>query len=91
MTIVVVYAAEGLSSLQVKQNQLERAARLFAWTDAMRNKLGDYRPPIEQASIERDLTVIHSQLDEMAFEKAYKTGRSMTLEQAIELALSDEG
>ncbi len=91
MTIVVVFAAEGLSSLQVKQNQLERATRLFAWTDAMRDKLGDDRPPIEQASIERDLTVIHSQLDEMAFEKAYHTGRAMALEQAIELAMSDGG
>jgi predicted ATPase/class 3 adenylate cyclase len=87
-TIIIVFAVEGLASLHVNQGQPERAARLFAWADAMRDKIGDHRPPVEQASVDNDLVVIHSQLDEAAFEKAYQTGCVMTLEQAVAYALS---
>jgi predicted ATPase/class 3 adenylate cyclase len=88
-TIVLVFAAEGLASLNVNQDHPERAARLFAWADAMRQNIGDHRPPIEQASVERDLAIIHSQLDDTTFENARQTGRAMTLEQAIEYALKE--
>jgi predicted ATPase/class 3 adenylate cyclase len=86
-TIVLVFAVEGLASLNVNQNEPERAARLFAWADAMREKIGDSRPPIEQASVDRDIAVIRSQLDENTFENAGETGRLLTQEQAIEDAL----
>ena len=90
-TITLVFAVEGLASLNVNQEQPERAARLFAWADAMRDKTGDHRPPIEQASVGRDLAMIHAQLDDATFEAEQAAGRTMTLEQAIEYALSREG
>src|SRR3989304_3292131 len=62
--IGMVYVIEGLASLNVHQTQLERATRLFAWADAMRDTLGDHRPPVEQASVEKDLVVIHSKIDD---------------------------
>jgi hypothetical protein len=71
----------------VKQGQPERAVQLFAWADAMREQAGDQRPPVEQAFVEKDLAVIHSQLNDAEFENAYNTGHSMTEEQAIALAL----
>lgn len=82
----LIYTIEGIASWCVNQRQPERAARLFAWADAMREKIGDRRPPFEQDSVERDLTLIRSHLDDIAFEKAYQTGRAMTLEQVIALA-----
>jgi predicted ATPase/Tfp pilus assembly protein PilF len=85
--IGIVYSIEGVASLYVKQGRLEHAAQLFAWTDAMREKAGDQRPPVEQASMEKDLAVIHSQMDDSEFENAYNTGHSLTEEQAIALAL----
>jgi tetratricopeptide (TPR) repeat protein len=89
-TIMLVFATEGLASLHVNQDQPEHAARLFAWADAMREKIGDHRPPIEQASVERDLAIIHSQLDDPAFEQAHHTGRTMSMEQAVAYALEDK-
>jgi predicted ATPase/class 3 adenylate cyclase len=83
--IGVIYVLEGLASLHVKQGQPERAVRLFAWADAMREKMGDHRPPVEQTSVEKDLAVIHSRLDDVTFENAYNTGRTLTVEQAIAL------
>ncbi len=85
--IGMVYTIEGLASLNVNQNQLERAVRLFAWADAMREKIGDHRPPVEQASVERDLAVIHSKVDDTEFTRLSKEGCTMTVEQAVALAL----
>ena len=87
LTIALVYTVEGLASLYVNQSRPERAARLFAWADAMRDQIGDHRPPLEQASVERDSAVIHSTLNEAAFEKLSREGRAMTTEQVIALAL----
>ncbi len=87
LTIALVYTVEGLASLSVNQSQPERAARLFAWAGAMRDQIGDHRPPLEQASVERDLEVVHSTLNEAEFEKLSTEGRAMTTEQAIALAL----
>jgi len=86
-SIILVFAVEGLASLNVNQGQSERAVRLFAWADAMRDKIGDHRPPVEQASVEKDLAVIHSKIDETEFTRLSAEGRTMTVEQAIALAL----
>jgi hypothetical protein len=55
----------------------------------MRDKIGNHRRPVEQASVDRDLAIIHSQLDDAAFEKAYQTGCAMTLDEAVAYALED--
>ena len=84
-----VYTVEGFASLYVSQSQYERATQLFAWADAMREKIGDHRPPVEQASVEKDLAIIHSTLNDVAFENFSTEGRAMTTEQAIALALEE--
>lgn len=83
----LVFAVEGIASLNVNQGRAERAVRLFAWTDAMRDTIGDERPPIEQDSVENDLAVIRSKLSDAEFEKLSAEGRTMTTEGAIALAL----
>jgi predicted ATPase/class 3 adenylate cyclase len=85
--IGVVLTIEGLASLNVHQGQPKRAAQLFAWADAMRETLDDHRPPIEQASIEEDLAVIRSKMDNTIFAGLSVEGRKVTMEQAIALAL----
>jgi len=88
-TINLIFAVEGLASLNVNQGRSERAMQLFAWTDAMREKIGDPRPPVEQASVERDLAVIHSKIDDTEFTYLSAEGHTMTVEQAIALALEE--
>ena len=89
MTIGLVYTIEGLASLYTRQEQSERALQLFAWADAMRDQLGDHRPPVEQGSVEHDLSVLRSQLDDLTFERLWNEGGGLTQEQAIVLALSN--
>jgi predicted ATPase/class 3 adenylate cyclase len=87
--IGMVYSIEGSASLYVSQNHFERATRLFAWADAVREKISDRRPLVEQAPVERDLAVIHTTLNDEEFEKFSTEGRAMTTEQAIALALEE--
>ncbi len=89
LLIGLVFAVEGLASLYVHEAQLERAVRLFAWTEAMRENMGDPRPPVEKASIERDLAVIHSKLDDAEFADFTAEGRTMTVEEAIASTLEE--
>jgi tetratricopeptide (TPR) repeat protein len=86
----IIFTLEGLASLAVAQHEFDKAVRLFAWADAMYDKTGAHRPPIEQNSVERDLTVIHSKLDDLIYNKAYQSGRALTLEQAITDALEEK-
>ena len=88
--IGVVFNVEGLASLAVQQGQLARAARLLAWADATRETIDDRRPPVEQADVDRDLAIIHAQLDDDTFQTAQATGRAMSLDEAIAYALSEE-
>jgi predicted ATPase/class 3 adenylate cyclase len=87
--IALVYAIEGLACLNVDMGQFKRAACLFAWTDAMREQIGDHRPPIEQASVDRELEIIHSQINDIDFENSYECGKLMDVGQAITIALDD--
>ena len=87
LVIGLVFAIEGLASLHVNQGQLERAVRLFAWADMMRVKIGDHRPPVEQASVDRDLAVIYSKLNDSEFASLLAEGQALTLEEAISHAL----
>ena len=87
--IALIYAMEGLASLNVNQEQPERAAQLFAWADTMREKISNPRPPVEQNSVEKDLEIIHSQMDDAIFDELWSEGGKLTLERAIALALEE--
>ena len=86
-----VFALEGLASLAVAESRPECAASLFAWTDEMRQTIGDPRPANEQADVDRDLAAIRVQLDEAALQAAQAAGRAMTLEEAVAFALKKDG
>ena len=87
--IGIVFAVEGLASLHASQSQMQHAARLFAWANSKRAELGDPRPPVEQASVERDVEVIQSHLNAPDLARFSSEGSRLTVEEAIALALED--
>jgi predicted ATPase/DNA-binding CsgD family transcriptional regulator len=87
----VTYIIEGLASLALAEGCPERAARLFAWADSMRQKIGSRRSANEQADIDQDLTRLRLHLDEPALQAAQSAGPAMTLEAAIAYAISESG
>jgi predicted ATPase len=88
-TIGVVYTLEGFAGLSVAVGKPERAATLIGWTDATREQIINPRPFLEQANVDRDIAAIMAKIGSSAFEIAYDSGREMTLDQAVALALNE--
>ncbi len=91
VSIGVTYVLEGCASLAVQQARLERAAQLFACAEVLRSTIGDPRPPVEQATVDQDIAVIRTYLDDVVFESAWREGRTFSLERASAVALNDGG
>jgi non-specific serine/threonine protein kinase len=83
----VAERVEGLAKVAGLAGQPERAARLFGAAQALRERLGTPRPPVERADYERNLDAVRAALDEDAFTAAWADGQAMTTEQAITYAL----
>jgi len=61
---------------------------LAAFAAALRESIGAPLPPSEQKRVDRMVAPAREALPESSVTAAWETGRSMGLEQAIELALS---
>jgi tetratricopeptide (TPR) repeat protein len=78
----------GLAAVAAGMRQPECAARLYGAAQALFEST-EYRiPPFDQAEFDRHIQIAREQLGGAAFEALVTTGRAMTLEQAIDLALS---
>ncbi|HJS19179.1 MAG TPA: helix-turn-helix domain-containing protein [Anaerolineales bacterium] len=84
----LVFALDKMSSLYVVTNKHEVSARLIGWSDATRKEIGDPRPPIEQADLDQDIAAIKAKLGVDAYETAYNSGWSLTLNEAMVFALA---
>jgi DNA-binding CsgD family transcriptional regulator len=86
------YAVFGFASVAASQGQFARAARLWAAADAVREASGVRLPPLTHAltGYEGRVAAVRAELGEEAFEEARREGGSMTVEQAVEYALSEE-
>ena len=83
----LAFALDKMASLYVLTDKPEVAARLIGWSDANREAIGDPRPRIEQADLDRDIDSIRTKIGSSAFDVAYDSGRKMTLDEAVALAL----
>src|SRR5215217_7693679 len=81
---------EGLACISAAEGAGERAARLFGAGEALREAVGFAQLPAEAALREPYLATVRSQLDEASWRAAWGEGRAMSMEQAIEYALSEE-
>jgi hypothetical protein len=65
-----------------------RAARLFGATRAHRQSIAMARPYHQEAGYERDITLTHRQLSTEVWNAPWLADCAMTLEQAVEYALT---
>jgi predicted ATPase/DNA-binding SARP family transcriptional activator/DNA-binding CsgD family transcriptional regulator len=86
------YCLEGLAGVAGARDEPERGARLFGAAEALLETVGGarYVHAQDRVSYEHAVEVLRSELGEEAFGAAWAEGRAMTLEQAIEHALSTE-
>jgi predicted ATPase/DNA-binding SARP family transcriptional activator/DNA-binding CsgD family transcriptional regulator len=81
---------DGMACIAAAEGEAERAARLFGAAQALREAVGYHHMPEEDAWREPYMATARSQLDEASWEEAWAEGRAMSMEQAIEYALSEE-
>ena len=82
----LTFALDKMSSLYVAAGKPEVAARLIGWSDMTRQKIGDPRPRIEQADLDRDIAAIKAKTGAAEYEIAYTAGQLLTLDEAVALA-----
>ena len=85
---------EGLACVTGAEGEAERAARLFGATEALhealRQAVAYQHSPEEEAWREPYLATTRSRLGEALWQAAWAEGRAMSMEQAIEYALTEE-
>jgi hypothetical protein len=53
----------------------------------MRESFQNFRPPVEQADVDQDISYILEMIDEAEYADAYAVGKQLTTEEAIALAM----
>jgi predicted ATPase/class 3 adenylate cyclase len=87
---VATECIEGLAIIASAQRNSERAARLFGAAESARETFGITMPRPEAGDQKRFWAAIRERPEGTTFAAAWAEGRAMTLEQAIEYALSSE-
>ena len=59
----------------------------LGWADAMRAKIADQRPLLEQADVDQIISACVAGMGETAFSEAYAEGKKMSLDEAVAYAL----
>ncbi|HSB00084.1 MAG TPA: hypothetical protein VLE49_05500, partial [Anaerolineales bacterium] len=59
------------------------------WTDAVRERILNPRPFLEQADVDKAIAACLARMGEAAFSDAYDEGRKMTIDEAVAFALKE--
>jgi predicted ATPase/class 3 adenylate cyclase len=87
----VAHQLECFGLIAMAQEQPARAVKLFSAAEALREVSNSVRTPDEQKEFEDAKSKLQSEMDDNEFNKVWKDGRSMSMEQAIEFALEENG
>ena len=84
----IAYLVEDYAGLAAAEARPEKALQLAGFAAALRKSIGAPLPPSEQTRVDRMLAPARQGLPEAAVTAEWESGRSLSLDEAIELALS---
>jgi len=85
----IPYSLDGLAAVDASRRSSLRAAQIWGATEQSRTELGAPLTPNERSRHDQFVAAARIALgDDAAFDRAWKEGRGLTLDQAIELALA---
>jgi tetratricopeptide (TPR) repeat protein len=84
----IAYLIEDYSGVAAAEAKPQKSLQLAGFAAALRESIGAPLPPSEQKRVDRMIEPARAALPEDSVSAAWETGRSMELEQAIQLALS---
>lgn len=86
---ILAKSLEDMAGVALVQKQFERAVRLLSAMEAVCTLIGAPLSLLEQATLAQKVSVARDYLDNGVFDAAWAEGQVMTLEQAIDYALSE--
>jgi tetratricopeptide (TPR) repeat protein len=87
----VAHQLECMAFIAKALEQTERAVRLLGAAEALRQKIEIDMTPPERDEYEKEVADLKANMDENEFVSLWADGRSMTMYEAIELTLEDNG
>lgn len=82
----------GLGTVAAAGQRDVRAVRLWGYGDALLKELGQTMEPTDRSEYDHIVDAVHARMGEAAFHVAWKEGCSLTLDQAVAVALArDDG
>ena len=85
----VAHQLECFAFIAKALEQPERAAKLLGAAEALREVSSSPMTPQERAEFEREVADLRAGMDEASFTSNWAQGRSMTMEQAVEMARTE--
>jgi len=82
----IAHQLECFAFIAKAQEQIERALRLCGAAEALREKINIAMTPQERVEYDREIADLKANVDEIEFASLWAEGRSLTMEQAIQLA-----
>jgi len=83
----LVWCLEKLGHVALGKEDVEKAVKIFSAAESIRAAMDSAMEPFDQSEYERNIALLHENLGEEEFKKAWDQGRAMTMEQAIAYAL----
>ena len=86
----VAHQLECIAFIAKAQEQGERAVKLMSAAEALRAASGSLRTPQERIEYDGELAGLRAGIDEKTFDLLWAEGQSMSMEEAINVALGEE-
>ena len=86
----VAHQLECFGFLAMEDDQNERALKLFAAADALRERVSSPMNSEEQTYFDEQIKVLRQKLDAQQFDRIWTNGRTLTMEQALAFALEED-
>ena len=86
----VAHQLECFGFLAMASDQNERALKLFAAADALREKVSSPMASDEQIYFDEQIKALRQKIDAQQFDRIWTNGRTLTMEQALAFALEED-
>jgi predicted ATPase len=84
----VAHELECIAYILVRKEESEPAATLLGAAEALREAIDSVMTKAEQVEYAQEISALRAGMEEVEFQQSWSKGRSLTMDEAIELALS---
>jgi predicted ATPase/class 3 adenylate cyclase len=86
----VAHELECIAYILAKKDQAYRAATILGAADSLRRLIESIATPMELAEYENELFALREKIDRTAFEQAWDAGQTLSMDEAISLAIQEK-